>query len=79
MKRRNGKRQKKKRVENTTVHAEISGLRFVGFPNVLVLSAGGFGHVPIPLVKQTEPVANVSRTETNGKFSHTEKQDPAFP
>lgn len=25
------------------------------FPNLLVLSAGGFGHVPIPLMKQEEP------------------------
>jgi hypothetical protein len=25
------------------------------FPNVLVLSAGGYGHVPIPLFKQPEP------------------------
>ena len=24
-------------------------------PNVLVLSAGGYGHVPVPLLKQTEP------------------------
>ena len=25
-------------------------------PNVLVLSAGGHGHVPLPLLKQTEPL-----------------------
>jgi hypothetical protein len=28
----------------------------VSFPNLVVLSAGGFGHVPIPLLKQTEPL-----------------------
>jgi len=27
-------------------------------PNVLVLSAGGYGHVPIPLFKQVEPLNN---------------------
>jgi hypothetical protein len=27
------------------------------FPNILVLSSGGYGHVPIPLLKQTEPLA----------------------
>lgn len=25
------------------------------FPNLLVLSAGGYGHVPVPLFKQEEP------------------------
>lgn len=28
------------------------------FPNVLVLSAGGYGHVPIPLFKQSEKLNN---------------------
>jgi hypothetical protein len=28
-------------------------------PNLLVLSAGGMGHVPIPLLKQTEGIQNV--------------------
>ena len=27
------------------------------FPNILVLSAGGWGHVPIPLIKQEETTA----------------------
>lgn len=29
------------------------------FPNVLVLSSGGFGHVPVPLLKQPEPRNNL--------------------
>ena len=28
------------------------------FPNILVLSAGGYGHVPIPLIKQEERLNN---------------------
>jgi hypothetical protein len=27
-------------------------------PNILVMSAGGYGHVPIPLLKQPEPINN---------------------
>ena len=30
------------------------------FPNVLVLSGGGYGHVPIPLVKQTEDLRSTN-------------------
>ena len=33
-------------------------LELVGLPNLLVLSAGGNGHVPVPLLKQREPRAN---------------------
>ena len=32
-------------------------LRMSDWPNILVLSAGGYGHVPIPLLKQTESPA----------------------
>ena len=33
-------------------------LRTQDFPNILVLSAGGYGHVPIPLLKwMPEPLA----------------------
>ena len=48
-----------------TVSQNDQGLRGYGFkfpmesiPNVLVLSAGGYGHVPIPLIKQEEPRNN---------------------
>jgi len=33
-------------------------LRMDRIPNVLVLSAGGYGHVPVPLIKQLEPLAS---------------------
>ena len=32
------------------------------FPNLLVLSAGGYGHIPIPLLKQVEKKMNQERT-----------------
>ena len=32
------------------------------FPNLLVLSAGGYGHIPIPLLKQQEKKRNQERT-----------------
>ena len=32
------------------------------FPNILVLSAGGFGHIPIPLLKQSEKKMNQEKT-----------------
>jgi hypothetical protein len=35
------------------------------FPNLLVLSAGGYGHVPIPLFKQPEPVLQDSIDVSN--------------
>ena len=38
------------------------------FPNVVVLSAGGYGHVPIPLVKQTE---DIRRQSTNNNTTTT--------
>lgn len=36
-------------------------------PNILVLSAGGYGHVPIPLVKQSEPVRNQTLLKDRSK------------
>jgi len=39
--------------EGLAGRAELSMLRI---PNVLVLSAGGYGHVPLPLLKQPEPL-----------------------
>jgi hypothetical protein len=48
-----------------TVSQNDQGLRGYGrkfpmtsVPNILVLSAGGYGHVPIPLLKQDEPPNN---------------------
>ena len=38
-------------------------LRMADIPNVLVLSAGGYGHVPIPLFKQDEPLIRNHRQE----------------
>lgn len=34
-------------------------LHIESFPNLLVISAGGFGHVPVPLYKQQEALSNV--------------------
>eukprot|EP00040_Diaphanoeca_grandis_P017266 m.89781 g.89781 ORF g.89781 m.89781 type:complete len:517 (-) comp26332_c0_seq2:210-1760(-) len=41
------------------------GLNHKDIPNVLVLSAGGHGHVPIPLVKQTQSPSSVSLTNVD--------------
>jgi len=39
------------------------------YPNILVLSAGGYGHVPIPLFKQEEKTATTKTSTQNRKFS----------
>jgi len=41
------------------------------FPNLLVLSAGGYGHIPVPLLKQQEKKMNQERTmsERSSLFS----------
>lgn len=37
----------------------------VQWPNILVLSAGGYGHIPIPLLKQVEPLLPMPSTSTD--------------
>ena len=38
------------------------------FPNLLVLSAGGYGHIPVPLLKQLEPVRNIKPVRERTHF-----------
>eukprot|EP00930_Biecheleria_cincta_P059449 TRINITY_DN45184_c0_g1_i1.p1 TRINITY_DN45184_c0_g1~~TRINITY_DN45184_c0_g1_i1.p1 ORF type:complete len:563 (-),score=77.26 TRINITY_DN45184_c0_g1_i1:155-1843(-) len=54
-------------------------LKMADIPNVLVLSAGGYGHVPLPLLKATEPLINSEFTSRKyfvsymGSFGHAPK------
>jgi hypothetical protein len=41
----------------------------IDFPNVLVLSAGGYGHVPVPLLKQPETINNGKDVANRTHFS----------
>jgi hypothetical protein len=46
-----------------------SNLSMAIMPNLLVLSAGGLGHVPIPLLKQTEEIQNVIPIQDRSYFA----------
>jgi len=65
----------RKNVPYVTLVQHDSGLAFhcsdflnEEFPNILVLSPGGFGHVPVPLFKQKEELNNLKHV---GKRAHT--------
>ncbi len=36
--------------------------------NLLILSAGGYGHVPVPLFKQSESITNQKPVTSRGNF-----------
>lgn len=48
--------------------AKADELSMSEFPNVLVLSAGGYGHVPVPLFKQDEALNNRKPVEDRSIF-----------